>query len=309
VQFEGAEKKAEISIDNSNYCLLSDLPTSFWQQLCAKAGANILSAVENTSCRAYILSESSLFVFSDRFVILTCGETNLASAIKFFLDALPQLAIKTVNFQRKNEYFAAHQPSSFAEDVARLSETIAGQCTVLGDLDAHHSQIFSYRSDATQTTMPSYELLAYHISTEASDFLINDKLTSQAVIDYLGLAHLTAGFTLDSHCFTPYGFSLNAINGDKYVTLHITPQPNNSYVSVVSNTDITELSEALLRVLKPQSFDILTSTPLATLIKTPLLNELYRRINQQSVQLHCGRHIAYLNLKHNTTTKLIASAT
>ncbi|MBA6364897.1 adenosylmethionine decarboxylase, partial [Colwellia sp. BRX8-8] len=83
--FEGSEKKAEILIDGKQLSLLNDIDDEFWSALVNRSQAQILSSIENEYCKAFLLSESSLFVWSDRILILTCGETQLVKAVEFFI--------------------------------------------------------------------------------------------------------------------------------------------------------------------------------------------------------------------------------
>ena len=64
--FEGSEKKAEIIVDNHQFSLLNDISDDFWQLLVERCQAKIISSIQNESCKAFLLSESSLFVWSDR---------------------------------------------------------------------------------------------------------------------------------------------------------------------------------------------------------------------------------------------------
>ena len=74
--FEGSEKKAEVVVNSQNLSLLNDISNTFWQELVKCCNAQILSSIENEHCKAFLLSESSLFVWHERFVILTCGVTQ-----------------------------------------------------------------------------------------------------------------------------------------------------------------------------------------------------------------------------------------
>ncbi|MFT4974264.1 MAG: S-adenosylmethionine decarboxylase, partial [Myxococcota bacterium] len=59
---------------------------TYWETLVARSGATILSACSSEACEAYLLSESSLFVWSDRLTLITCGQTCLVDAVEALLD-------------------------------------------------------------------------------------------------------------------------------------------------------------------------------------------------------------------------------
>ena len=74
--FEGTEKKVELVIDSSLPSLRSR-GDEYWNRIVRLAGARVLSKIANDSCNAYLLSESSLFVFDHKLVMITCGTTCL----------------------------------------------------------------------------------------------------------------------------------------------------------------------------------------------------------------------------------------
>lgn len=298
MQFEGAEKKAEVYITSNKGSLLTDVLPNYWESLVAQAGAQILSRITNDQCHAYILSESSLFVWHDHFIILTCGETNLAKAVEYFLRSQHKLTVQSVSFQRKNEYFSNSQPTSFEQDVTRLNRSLVGTTTILGSLNQHYVQIYRYVNKAIKQVKgrSCYELLAYHISAKASALFLNKHITSSDIVGFLGLGGLLADFTLDSYQFTPCGYSLNAIKGLSYLTIHITPQAEHSYVSVVSNINILQFTKTLLSQLTPKAFDVLTIDFNQATLQHLALPNGYQISNQQSILLGDTRQVDYMNL-------------
>lgn len=256
--FEGSEKKATLTIDPTKISLLTDFTDDFWQQLVEQCQAKILSRIKNQYCTAYLLSESSLFVWDDHFVILTCGETSLINAIEFFIQQVNPQDIVQLIFQRKNEYFAHAQPSSFLDDIKILQQHFRGRAARFGALDSHHNYLYHLDTvPAPGLSQASYELLAYQISPHASSILCKQGLDSSQVRQFLRLEQLLPGFTLDDFVFEPYGYSLNAIDGTKYLTIHITPQENSSYVSVETNLNLLTMTPLLLEILQPASFDLI----------------------------------------------------
>ncbi|XQW83661.1 adenosylmethionine decarboxylase [Thalassotalea piscium] len=257
--FEGAEKKAEIQTDISQISLLKDIPDDFWQTLVTCCNARILSSISNTHSKAFLLSESSLFVWEDRLLILTCGETQLVNSIEYFIQNIGKEKIKQLTYQRKNEYYSHAQPSCFGDDMKQLSKYIKGSAYRFGELDGHHNYLFHF--DKNFKAIPedkTYEFLAYQISKTASDFLTTRNLTAKNIRHFLSLDELLTGFIIDDYVFEPYGYSLNAIKEDKYLTIHITPQADSSYISFESNIDLIVIAPLFIESLKPLSFDILS---------------------------------------------------
>lgn len=257
--FEGSEKKAEIIIAEQKLPSLLLLPESFWHQLVEQCGAKILSRIENDDCLAFLLSESSLFVWAERLLLITCGNCQLIDALEFFIKTQGLEAIKHLSYQRKNEYFSHAQPSCFGDDALILSNYMKGKAYCFGAMDSHHNYLF-HQDNGYQfySEFKSYEFVAYQIDEQARLFLAGEGLSAEKLRRFFTIDALLPGFIVDDHCFSPHGYSLNAIKGLDYLTLHVTPQANSSYISIDSNLDLIVLLPKLLKLLKPQSFDVLT---------------------------------------------------
>ncbi|MFQ6371727.1 adenosylmethionine decarboxylase [Shewanella sp. YIC-542] len=259
--FEGSEKKIEVIVTPATPSLRS-LGRPFWEDIVGKAHAEILSSVSNEYCDAYLLSESSLFVWDDRFLMLTCGTTTLVHAATHFIDTLGEDAIAFASYQRKNEYLSHLQTTSFEDDLQLLRSKISGNAFRIGHLDSHHHYIFytdkPYKADADDITN---ELLMYHIRGDAADYLRSDKQDLPGVRTLLALEEMLPGFSFDDFLFEPFGYSVNGIRGREYITIHITPQENSSYVSFETNLDLTrqplDVFARLLGVLNPGSWDVI----------------------------------------------------
>ena len=79
LMFEGSEKKVEVVFSPTREPL-RNLSDSFWKKLCNKAQTRVVSRFSNSFCDSYVLSESSLFVWDHRLLMLTCGGTSLVNA-------------------------------------------------------------------------------------------------------------------------------------------------------------------------------------------------------------------------------------
>jgi len=259
--FEGSEKKVEIVINSEAFSLINDVNDSFWHELVSCAQAKILSSIQNEHCKAFILSESSLFVWHNRFIILTCGVTHLVNAVEYFIKKQGIDCIEHLTYQRKNEYYSHAQPSCFGDDIKVLSQYVTGKALRFGEMDSHHTFLFYYQKGSALQFTPQqqvYELLAYQISDKASQKLTNAHLTAKEIRAFLQLDDLLPNFMVDDHVFSPYGYSLNAVLDDKYLTIHVTPQAESSYVSFESNINLITLAPTILNVLEPKSFDLLS---------------------------------------------------
>ena len=112
--FEGSEKKIEV-IFNSNSPSLFKQPVSFWKKLIRTCGAEIISCSKFPEIHSYILSESSLFVWDHRLILITCGKTTLSKSLIKILKSFPKDCIEICFFQRKNEFFPSNSKKLFSK--------------------------------------------------------------------------------------------------------------------------------------------------------------------------------------------------
>jgi S-adenosylmethionine decarboxylase len=265
--FEGSEKKIEVvvareKIEGQCLRLLGD---SFWGKIVEDCNAQILSKISNDSVTAYLLSESSLFVWDDRFVMITCGTTVLVNSIMSFLKKFDTSIIESLIFQRKNEYFSHLQKTSFLDDIDNLQKMIKGKSYRFGDLDGHHNYLFHIdRPFKPAKEDKTSELLMYHIKGEAKEVFSSQRQTLETIRNFFNFEELLPGFIIDDYLFDPFGYSVNAIKDSYYATFHITPEADTSYVSFETNLNNDEDPEnrkllgKVIEMFKPTTFDIVS---------------------------------------------------
>jgi S-adenosylmethionine decarboxylase len=262
--FEGSEKKIEMVV-TGNINLLEQ-PPDFWSRMVAYAGAKILSQISNENCTAYLLSESSLFVWKDHITMITCGTTTLVKAVNFFISNFKSENIESLIYERKNEYFPHFQKTNFFSDVKYLKPFAKGSSFRFGQPDEHHLMLFElekpYAPSADDVT---FELLMYNLQGDAKEILNSPGHTIGQVRELLQFDKIFPGFETDDYLFQPCGYSLNALQGPSYYTVHVTPEEMGSYVSFETNMDINETVKHqlshILDIFKPESFDIVWFRP------------------------------------------------
>jgi len=293
--FEGSEKKVEVVVAGGAPSLRA-LGREFWADIVAQCNAAILSSISNDHCDAYLLSESSLFVWEDRFLMLTCGVTTLVNSVNTFIDRYGQHHLASVIFQRKNEYQSHLQKSSFADDLNVLQARLDGVAFQFGDLDGHHNYVYHLKQDyQPRPDDVTCELLMYHIQGEAAEYLRSEGQSAARIRSLFRFDELLPGFELDDYVFEPFGYSLNAIRGEHYVTVHVTPQEDSSYVSFETNLDLNcecpHLLSEIIAILSPQTFDIISFNlqPELTIAPAYLLRD---RVEQP---LSCGYRMRFFH--------------
>ena len=264
--FEGPEKKVELAVREGSLDLRS-LGDEFWGSVVQASNAQVLSQVSNEHQTAYLLSESSLFVFADHLTMITCGRTRLVNAVARILERVPAEDVALLVYERKNEHFPDRQPSSFYDDAQRLHGWFGGEALRFGDEHDHHVHVFhtdrGYRVDPGDTTL---EILMHGLSEESADRFIGcAPQGATSIAEQVGLPAFLPDFTIDEHPFTPAGYSMNGIRGGDYYTIHVTPESLGSYVSFETNVDfrgdISKLVRQVVEVFQPRSFDVVAFTP------------------------------------------------
>ena len=162
--FEGSEKKFEVVL--SSACV--DLRQKDWTSMIAKAGARILSKISSQVCDAYLLSESSLFVWERRLTMITCGQTTLVHAAIELFKEYGVDHLESFIFERKNESFPQHQKSDIFTDLEQLNKYIPGKAYRFGDANEHHLFLFHLDKEFTPTVSDqTLEILMYELQGEA----------------------------------------------------------------------------------------------------------------------------------------------
>lgn len=260
--FEGTEKKIEVI---SRGAAFRTRPESFWHSMCELSGAKVLSKISNEACDAFLLSESSLFVWDDRITMITCGRTTLVRAALFLLDKLGVDKLDFLSYERKNEFFPHQQQTDFFTDVQALQCRMPGKAFRFGAPDEHHLYLYHldkpYKPQGVDSTL---ELLMYNLQGQASE-IFNCNQTIERVRQLSKLDAIFPDFQIDDHLFSPCGYSLNAIRGSDYYTIHVTPEEIGSYVSFETNVKLGNRAATIIRsvveVFQPRSFDVIYFHP------------------------------------------------
>ncbi len=257
--FEGAEKKVEIMLRPG--ASLRPLREQ-WLKVVAASKATVLSTISNERCDAYLLSESSLFVYDRTALMITCGTTSLVSAVEEMVNFIPGDEIQMVMFERKNEYFPENQLSGFDDDVARLQRLFPGQVVDLGQLGGHFVRVFYHQAEdfvppAGDMTL---EILMHDLSPRARTLFSNPELSRESLYAQSQIERIIPGHICDDFLFRPMGYSLNAISEQSHYTIHVTPEDSYSYASFETNHafsgDIETIVERVLAIFEPKNFSL-----------------------------------------------------
>jgi S-adenosylmethionine decarboxylase len=293
--FEGTEKKVELVIDAGQPSLRA-LGEEYWNRVCRRAGAHVLSRLTNEHCDAYLLSESSLFIYAHKMIMITCGQTRLSGAVRELLQTVPAEQVRFFVYERKNEVFPHIQPTSFFDDIRELNDLLPGKAFQFGSEDEHHLYLFHldrpFTGDPRDMTA---EILMYGLNKRVRR-VFRPGEGKRPVREQTGMAGLIPGFDIDDHLFEPSGYSLNAIRGDQYWTVHVTPEKTSSYASFETNYrsqgDLEELAGRVLELFDPRSFDVVLFDRAGSASFDVGRYHLKQHVAQE---LNCGYQVRFLS--------------
>jgi len=243
--YEGTEKRLVISTKGLN---LFDFTDSFWSDLVAHSGAEVLSSIANTKVKAYLLSESSLFVWQDKLILITCGNTQLVKAALFVQQQFTKQHINTLLFQRHQALKPQLQRSNFQQDTLLLEKQFKGQN--MHWRDGYQGDLFVFGEVSANSIITQSIYMLHGLNSTFANTLQTKILVKKAVLTALKLNLLfdhpladdlldgssrLSNLIIDHYSFSPKGYSLNAICGADYITLHLTPEKMSTYLSIESS--------------------------------------------------------------------------
>ncbi len=303
-QFEGPEKKLEIILSRPMPGLRSNADGR-WDRIIEASRSEIISYASTPVMDAYLLSESSLFVWEDRILIITCGQTNLINAIPKILEVVNKEDAAFLFYERKNLMYPQSQLSDFESEAAQISEFFPGKSYRLGPANYDHVHIF-YSSHASISAGDdaTLEILMHDLHPDAMVMYTPEGgQDTDDIVKLTGLDSLYPNMSFDSFLFEPFGYSLNAINEDSYFTIHVTPQSTGSYASFETNqvnNSYIDLVNRVLGIFQPAKFTfVLTSSmndPRIS-VSAPLSDNIdgFCPTEKSLYELDCGYQVRFSN--------------
>ena len=228
--YEGTEKRLEITVIRND---LLQFPELFWQKMVAHAGASILSKIENKDTRAYLLSESSLFIWQNRVLLITCGNTHLVKAAQFFQKKIRKEQLQSLLFHRHQAVQPALQKTNFSQDSMLLNKELQG--TTQHWRGKYRGDLFFFGKLADDTLNSKNLLMLHGLTGPFAGRLQTGEASGREIESALALAEFFPQLLIDQFTFTPKGYSLNAITQKDYLTIHITPEKLSTYLSLESS--------------------------------------------------------------------------
>lgn len=304
-KFEGPEKKLEIILFNPQPELRSG---GDWGKVAGAARARIIGKRETARLDAYLLSESSLFVWDCCILMITCGRTSPISALDEILKIVDRDNVAFVFYERKNFMFPDDQQSDFEVDAARMAGYFPGKSYRLGPANHDHLHVFYWaHENAFPEPDATLQVLMNDLDPGVMELFGTDAGSdSDETGVRSGLYQLYPDSPIvDSFGFSPYGYSMNGILGEKYFTVHVTPQEIGSYTSFETNViedDYSKIIRDVVSIFKPAKFSVVLTTSLedrfmSLHVSAANVVEGYRVSEKSMYEFDCGYKITFLNYR------------
>jgi len=265
--FEGPEKRLEVNFKRLGVYEggqgLRAISKDSWQEMLNFASCTIISHMKNDEFDAYVLSESSLFVYPTKIMIKTCGTTTLLKILPKLLEyaSMCDLAVEFCMFSRKNFVFPQKQVwphNTWDSEIEILNEHFGdhGRHNLIGPLteDHWHVYIVDFTDPAEQPkSEQTIEFMMHNLDTDVMSQFYKKPETDDRT-KFPGISDIIPGSETDEFNFTPCGYSMNGMFNDSLYTIHITPEPQCSYVSFETNlacTDYKDMIQYIFNLFKP----------------------------------------------------------
>ncbi|GAA0150897.1 decarboxylase [Lithospermum erythrorhizon] len=282
IGFEGYEKRLEISFFEPSIFSdpegrgLRSLSKAQLDVFLGAAECTIVSSLSNDHFDSYVLSESSLFIYSYKLIIKTCGTTKLLLAISPILKLAESLSleVKTVHYSRGSFIFPGAQSfphRSFSEEAAVLDKHFGmlksgSKAFVMGNSDNQGKwHVYSASAEPAYAIAPTYtvEMCMTGLDRErASVFYKTEDSSAALMTSRSGIRKILPKSDICDFEFDPCGYSMNSIEEDALSTIHVTPEDGFSYASFeaagydMKVMKLNDLVERALACFQPKEFSV-----------------------------------------------------
>ncbi|KAK9289177.1 hypothetical protein L1049_017651 [Liquidambar formosana] len=292
--FEGFEKRLELHFSGDDPVLhmgLRQLDFESLEEILHAVQCTIVSAVGNQFFDSYVLSESSLFVYPTKIIIKTCGTTQLLKSVRPLLNHACHMGLTlcACRYTRGSFIFPKSQPfphTSFKEEVIYLEENLPNnlcytKASVMPSKLASHSWHVFTACDENNIMVKQMPDVLYTIEvcmTELDRVLSrkffrrpggdgkSGDVAGKEMTEATGIGEINPAALICDFGFDPCGYSMNGIDGDRYSTIHVTPEDGYSYASFEcvgsvydDQDDIVQVLKKVVQVFRPATMSVSTT--------------------------------------------------
>lgn len=276
--FEGVEKLVEVWFSpplQDEEADLRRITKEVWDELLKAVKCEIISFTKNEEVDAYVLSESSMFVSKRRWILKTCGTTTPLNCLQPMMKLAAEMGFTEIsdffysrkNFARPELQLLPHR--LFCEEVKFLDTIFeGGQTYCLGQINKDCWYLYTLspkhgRDEKPIIELPkiemkglsepdqTIEILMENLDPRIMNIFTKDKCRDGKDATVTSkINEILPDMTIDDFLFEPCGYSMNGINNrGEYMTIHITPEKEFSYVSFESNVSMNNYTDLIMRVI------------------------------------------------------------
>lgn len=290
--FEGFEKRLELHFFGDDPIVMGRnlglrlLDFESLQQVLHAVQCTVVSAVGNHYFDSYVLSESSLFVYPNKIIIKTCGTTQLLKSVRPLLHHARHLglSLSSVRYTRGNFIFPESQPfphTSFKEEVVYLEDSLPNslrfrKASVMPSKTLTHSwHVFTACTDIDDFgDVYTIEICMTELDKAAAGKFFrrpgdegkSGDSAGKEMTEVTGIGSINPSAMICDYAFDPCGYSMNGIDGDRYSTIHVTPEDGYSYASfetvgsVYDGDDVARVLKKVAQVFRPATMSVSTTS-------------------------------------------------
>ncbi|KAL8502379.1 hypothetical protein ACS0TY_021501 [Phlomoides rotata] len=270
IGFDGYEKRLEITFSETNGAGLRALTRAQIDSILEPACCTIVSHLSNAELDSYVLSESSLFIHHFKIIMKTCGTTKLLHSIPEILKHAESLSLATrsVRYSRGTFIFENSQPAphrSFTEEVEFLNSFFEnGSGYLLGDpvFSNRNWHVYVAAVGRDPTVGVNLEMCMTGLNREKAAVFFKSSGSDGKMTKTSGINEIIPSHEICDFEFEPCGYSMNAIEGAAYSTVHVTPEDGFSYASYelmglgLGPNGLGPLVGKVLRCFGPEEFSV-----------------------------------------------------
>ncbi|XP_043711481.1 S-adenosylmethionine decarboxylase proenzyme 4-like [Telopea speciosissima] len=313
--FEGFEKRLELQFfgDDPNIGIgLRQLHFDSIEEVLAAVQCTVVSAVGNHYFDAYVLSESSLFVYPTKIIIKTCGTTQLLKSIPPLLSHahLMGLRVCSCRYTRGNFIFPKSQPfphTSFRDEALYLEQSLPNYlcfrkaCVMPSRMPSQSSwHVFSASDEHHIVLEQNLDVFTIEVCMTELDPVLGRKfyrrvgdsnsgdVAGKEMTGLTGIGEINPNALLCDFAFDPCGYSMNGMDGSRYSTIHVTPEDGYSYASfecvgsIEDDREMGEMLKKVVQVFRPATVSVSTTSCVGQQVWKRVKNAL------ETVGLSCG---------------------
>ncbi|KAH8020390.1 hypothetical protein HPB51_001023 [Rhipicephalus microplus] len=190
-----------------------------------------------------------MFVSKRCFILKTCGSTTLLNAVQPLLYIVQELTgfneVLDIFYSRKNfmRPELQNKPHTSFEDEVEVLDSLFqdGAAYCMGRINHDCWYLYTLNTPlgyrGFQVADQTLEVIMQDLDQKVMRIFTQEGASSaRDATQKSGIDQLYPMATLDEYLFTPCGYSVNGIlKGGYYFTIHITPEPDYSYVSFETN--------------------------------------------------------------------------